>query len=95
MLMKSFHHHAIEIGPISRLVHRFGHLGASPKKQILNQLQLAEEGQEPNTQFRNFIATLKPQNPPDRNQLATLWRNIDAVHPRGPAQEGNQFLAGE
>lgn len=92
VVMKSFHHNAIEIGPVSRLVHRFGHLGITLKQQILNQLQLTEESQEPNARFRNFVATLKPQNPPDRSQLAVLWRNIDAVHPRGPAQEGNQFL---
>jgi hypothetical protein len=85
--------HSIEIGPVSRLVHRFGHLQAHPKLEILKQLQLSEEGREPNALFREFVARLKPSNPLDRDQLAALWRSIDAFHPKGPAQEGNQFLS--
>lgn len=82
----------IEIGPLSRLVRRFDALELKPKLKILQDLQLPQDGQEPNAQFRNFIAALQPLSSPDRTRLAAVWRSVDGSHPQGPAHEGNQFL---
>lgn len=85
---------ALEIGPVTRLVHRFEHLPLVLQRTILKHLHRSEEDdRDPNVQFREFVATLKPKDAVDREQLAALWHRVDAAHPSGPAQEGNQFLS--
>lgn len=82
----------LEIGPVTRLVHRFNHLSVVPQRTILKEIHRGEDDLDPRILFREFVARLKPNEPVDRQQLAALWRSVDAAHPSGPAQEGNQFL---
>ena len=84
---------ALQIGPVTRLLHRFANLADERKAEIVRDLRLQQEAMTAmNTQFRRFLETLTPANESDRDKLASLWARIDAAHPKGPAKEGNQFL---
>ena len=80
----------LQIGPVTRLLHRFAHLAPERKAEIVQELSLQQ--QAPNLELRKYVESLQPNREPDRDQLAALWARIDAAHPTGPAKEGNQFL---
>jgi len=83
----------LQIGPVTRLLHRFANLADERKAEIVRDLSLQQEAiTATNAQFRRFLETLRPTDDSDRDKLASLWARIDAAHPKGPAKEGNQFL---
>ncbi|HUR46837.1 MAG TPA: hypothetical protein VMZ27_13245 [Candidatus Saccharimonadales bacterium] len=86
----------LQIGPVTRLLHRFAHLTADRKAEIVRELSPEQQAAAaPNLEFRKYVASLQPAREADRDQLAALWARIDAAHPTGPAKEGNQFLKKE
>jgi hypothetical protein len=83
----------LQIGPVTRLLHRFASLADKGKVEVVKDLSLQEGAVTATTiQFRRYLETLRPSDDSDRTQLASLWARIDAAHPNGPAKEGNQFL---
>jgi hypothetical protein len=83
----------LQIGPITRLLHRFAGLEDERKVEVVKDLSLQEGPLTATTfQFRRYLETLRPSDDSDRTQLASLWARVDAAHPNGPAKEGNQFL---